>query len=299
MALQKDEDGNLITPTVESPWTMTLNDPASPSTGKQAVTDPAIDPTTTSTGATTTPTTPPAATPSTPAASSTPAPTDAAGIIDSLYSQYGLKDYGRGSGFADRAYWLEHPDQVVNGRLGRDIAGTGTDQPTGTPGYGPWVNSGRTAPEAAVGQPTRDSALSFWLASGNNPNVNNPGTAFAPGGTRPSSPDPPGYHWDDSQARYVADSATPTTPATSSSTTTGASTPTGAAGVTAGSPSGGGQVPDTLGTVNPGGSAPPLPQAGSSTTAEPTIDYRTQLLNMLTGGAGGQDPFDQSGTARP
>jgi hypothetical protein len=215
-------------------------------------------------------------------------------MIDALYSQYGLKDYGRGSGFADRAYWLEHPDQVTNGRLGRDIAGTGTDQPTGTPGYGPWVNSGMNAPEKAIGQPTRDSALSFWLASGNNPNVNNPGTTFAPGGTRPSSPDPPGYHWDDAQARYVPDSGT-------SSTTTGASTPTGAAAVTGGgtgSPSGGGTPPGL--TVNPGGSAPPLPQAGSSTTAEPTLDYRSALLDyvMHGGGAGGVDPTDPFG-AKP
>ncbi len=56
----------------------------------------------------------------------------------------------RGSGFADWQYWQN--DAVRNaggdwnyvlGRLGSDLAGTGTDQPTGTPGQGIWNNSGR------------------------------------------------------------------------------------------------------------------------------------------------------------
>ena len=63
--------------------------------------------------------------------------------IDALYKQYGITDGGNGSGFADRAYWLAHPSEIANGRLAADLAGTGTDQPTGTPGTGPWRNSGQ------------------------------------------------------------------------------------------------------------------------------------------------------------
>lgn len=78
---------------------------------------------------------------------------DPTSMIDSLYKQYGVADGGRGSGFADRAYWLEHPSEIQNGRLGADLAGTGTDQPTGTPGTGPWQNSGKGQPEAGGGAP--------------------------------------------------------------------------------------------------------------------------------------------------
>jgi hypothetical protein len=285
-------------PTEDNPWSLTVDDPGTGTTKhyttaglqstdttsppKQGITDPSVSSTT-------------------PAATTTPDPdltsTDPAARIDALYKQAGIKDYGRGSGFADRAYWLEHPDQIMNGRLAADLAGTGTDQPTGTPGYGSWINSGKSAPESAVGQPTRDAATSFWLSQGNNPNVNNPGTQFAAGSSRPTSPDPPGYHWDDSQARYVADGTTATT---ASSTTTGASTPTASpSGTGPSTPSGANTVPSSLGTVNPGGNVTPLPQAGSPTTAEPTLDYRTMLLNQLTGGgAGGTDPMDPLG-AKP
>lgn len=68
---------------------------------------------------------------------------DPTSIIDQLYQQYGLQDSGRGSGFADRAYWLEHPSEILNGRLAQDLAGSGPDQPTGTPGVGPWQKSGQ------------------------------------------------------------------------------------------------------------------------------------------------------------
>ncbi len=80
-------------------------------------------------------------------------PNTAQSIITALHQQYGTVDGGRGSGFADDAYWLEHPDQVTNGRLAADWAGTGTDQPTGTPGSGSWDNSGRGggAPAASGG----------------------------------------------------------------------------------------------------------------------------------------------------
>ena len=79
----------------------------------------------------------------TPAAA--PAGNDAASQIDALYAKYGISDGGRGSGFADRAYWLEHPSEILNGRLAADLAGTGSDQPTGTPGTGPWSTSGAGA----------------------------------------------------------------------------------------------------------------------------------------------------------
>ncbi len=72
-------------------------------------------------------------------------PSSPTAMIDALYKQYGISDGGRGSGFADRAYWLEHPSEIANGRLGADLAGTGSDQPTGTPGSGPWQNSGKNA----------------------------------------------------------------------------------------------------------------------------------------------------------
>lgn len=79
---------------------------------------------------------------------------DPASVIDALYKQYGIGDGGRGSGFADRAYWLEHPSEILNGRLAADLAGTGSDQPTGTPGSGPWQNSGRGgASTPAAGNP--------------------------------------------------------------------------------------------------------------------------------------------------
>lgn len=72
------------------------------------------------------------------------ASTDPTAAIDQLYAKYGINDGGRGSGFADRAYWLEHPSEILNGRLAADLAGTGSDQPTGTPGTGPWQNSGKS-----------------------------------------------------------------------------------------------------------------------------------------------------------
>lgn len=68
---------------------------------------------------------------------------DPASVLDALYKQYGISDAGRGGGFADRAYWLEHPSEILNGRLAQDLAGSGPDQPTGTPGVGPWQKSGQ------------------------------------------------------------------------------------------------------------------------------------------------------------
>lgn len=64
--------------------------------------------------------------------------------LAAIYQNSGLNPAGRGSGFADWQYWQDvGPSQY--GRLAADIAGTGTDQPTGTPGQGAWSNSGRNA----------------------------------------------------------------------------------------------------------------------------------------------------------
>ena len=64
--------------------------------------------------------------------------------LQKIYQSSGRTPAGRGTGFADWAYWNDKPSQF--GRLQADIAGTGTDQPTGTPGSGPWQNSGKNQP---------------------------------------------------------------------------------------------------------------------------------------------------------
>lgn len=70
--------------------------------------------------------------------------------LASLYQKSGLNPGDRGSGFADWQYWQNDAVRNANGdwnyvlgRLGNNLAGTGTDQPTGTPGQGIWNNSGR------------------------------------------------------------------------------------------------------------------------------------------------------------
>src|ERR1700676_4167843 len=81
--------------------------------------------------------------PSTSAApSSMPAGIDPA--LAAVYQGSGLDPSGRGSGFADWQYWQGvGPSQY--GRLKNDIAGTGTDQSTGTPGSGAWSPLGKGA----------------------------------------------------------------------------------------------------------------------------------------------------------
>jgi hypothetical protein len=142
----------------------------------------------------------------------TPAGDDVGAKIDALYKTAGISDGGRGSGFADKAYWSEHPSEVSNGRLQRDLEGTGTDQPTGTPGRGPWLNSGRNAPEAGIGQATRNANGGFWNGPGGTiaPPTGG-GTSWAPGASAPTGA-PTGQHWDASQARFVDDSAAPVNP---------------------------------------------------------------------------------------
>lgn len=88
--------------------------------------------------------------PGTPAPTATTAPVASvaqmpAGMDPALWNIY--KDSGltpsndRGTGFADWQYWQGvGPSQYD--RLKADIAGTGTDQPTGTPGSGAWSSSG-------------------------------------------------------------------------------------------------------------------------------------------------------------
>jgi hypothetical protein len=85
-----------------------------------------------------------------PQAGSTNAPADVSmpqGIDPALAAVYqgsGLNPAGRGTGFADWQYWQGvGPSQY--GRLKSDIAGTGSDQPTGTPGAGAWGTSGQGA----------------------------------------------------------------------------------------------------------------------------------------------------------
>lgn len=63
-----------------------------------------------------------------------------------LYQQYGLAPADRGTGFADWQYWQDLGNRAgwdyTLGRLGADLAGTGSDRSTGTPGQGSWSSSG-------------------------------------------------------------------------------------------------------------------------------------------------------------
>jgi hypothetical protein len=79
--------------------------------------------------------------------------------LAAIYQGSGLDPSGRGSGFADWQYWQGvGPSQY--GRLKADIAGTGTDQSTGTPGSGSWSRSGVGANSGPSGQ------SSFNMSSG-------------------------------------------------------------------------------------------------------------------------------------
>jgi hypothetical protein len=78
-----------------------------------------------------------------------------------VYKDSGLTPGGEGSGFADWQYWQKvGPSQYD--RLKADIAGTGRDQPTGTPGSGPWATSGQGKP----GQSNYDSGYANAPAGG-------------------------------------------------------------------------------------------------------------------------------------
>jgi hypothetical protein len=74
-----------------------------------------------------------------------------------LYNTAGLTPGGQGTGFADWQYWQDKmtqpgndPNYFIN-RLQADLAGTGTDQPTGTPGEGAWSKSGQNQPQGPIG----------------------------------------------------------------------------------------------------------------------------------------------------
>jgi hypothetical protein len=263
----------------------------------QGITDPAIDPTQA----------PWTMTLDDPAPGTTPAsnsPTDIGSQIDALYKTAGITDAGRGSGFADKAYWAEHPSEVLNGRLARDLAGTGTDQPTGTPGRGPWLNSGRNAPEASIGQPTRTANGGFWDVAAPLPL---PGQSASPGAGQPWAPGasaptgaPPGYHWDAALANFVPDSP--------SATTAGASTPGGGgtagplAAVTAAMPNLSlsqrqALIAYLLQQQNPAATAPGG-GGGGSPSGGGTVPPGLNVTYGPGGGAGGVDPTDPFG-AKP
>lgn len=117
-----------------SPYRRSTEAPAPP------VADPGSQPSTSG------PTTPPSS------------PSGPAGIdprLAALYQQHGMTPGGSGTGFADWQYWQNKAGTAgwdyILGRLGADLAGTGTDQPTGTPGQGPWSRSGASG-VASAGQ---------------------------------------------------------------------------------------------------------------------------------------------------
>lgn len=59
-----------------------------------------------------------------------------------IYTETGMTPAGSGTGFADWNYWQNTAGPSQYNRLRADIMGTGTDQPTGTPGTGAWQSSG-------------------------------------------------------------------------------------------------------------------------------------------------------------
>lgn len=84
--------------------------------------------------------------------------------LAALYQQNGMTPGGSGSGFADWQYWQDKANSsgdwnYFTDRLGKDLQGTGTDQPTGTPGQGAWSSSG--AGGAGGGAGSGSSASSF------------------------------------------------------------------------------------------------------------------------------------------
>lgn len=70
--------------------------------------------------------------------------------LKKIYLDSGYAPAGAGSGFADWQYWNSKPSQFD--RLKSDIAGTGSDQTTGTPwDTGAWQNSGKGASAGGAG----------------------------------------------------------------------------------------------------------------------------------------------------
>lgn len=117
-----------------------------------------------------------AASTATPAAPATTPPAGAtmpAGMDPNLWKVYqnsGLTPSDQsGTGFADWNYWQNNAGPSQYDRLAADIAGTGSDQPTGTPGSGSWINSGRgatTGPNASMGTLAPGAATGAGTMSG-------------------------------------------------------------------------------------------------------------------------------------
>lgn len=91
-------------------------------------------------------------------------PTGIDPALAAIYQKAGQTPGGAGSGFADWQYWQgKGPSQYA--RLAADIAGTGTDQTTGTPwGAGAWQGSGQGQP---TGAPQSGSAGALGSVFGN------------------------------------------------------------------------------------------------------------------------------------
>lgn len=84
--------------------------------------------------------------------------------LKQIYINAGQTPEGRGTGFADWQYW-QGVGSSQYGRLAADIAGTGSDQTTGTPWEsGPWQNSGRNAKPAGGGGSLSAATVSPFAA---------------------------------------------------------------------------------------------------------------------------------------
>lgn len=82
--------------------------------------------------------------------------------LANIYRNAGVTPADRGTGFADWQYWQGvGPSQYD--RLTKDLAGTGTDQPTGTPGSGAWQTSGQGV-LPAMGTGTNLGSFGSFLA---------------------------------------------------------------------------------------------------------------------------------------
>jgi len=98
--------------------------------------------------------------------------------LAAIYQKSGVNPADRGSGFADWQYWQDKgPSQYA--RLTQDLAGTGNDQPTGTPGQGVWQQSGRNAPPGWGGMPPTGQNSSPGGNQG--PSGGMPGAGSVPG----------------------------------------------------------------------------------------------------------------------
>lgn len=133
--------------------------------------------------------------------------------LAALYTKVGMTPGDRGTGFSDWQYWQDkmnsgdRPADYYLNRLGDDLNGTGTDQPTGTIGQGPWSKSGAGQPAAGGGGgPVTAPPPSMALPS--------PQTGYGPSMNTPNS------FWQGRSAQDLANS-------TSGISNSGNSDPTG------------------------------------------------------------------------